>query len=169
VLRSSNAHSPKGGRGRTSGRFWSDAFVLAGALVLLWVSTSIQDFGLDVLGPAFMPRFVLCILIGLAGLDIAIIWWSAPEQKAEENDDPEFEVAIRPRSLAVLGVLTAYVAALSTGSISFELASVLFVILTGIIAGARTKRTIMLLIAVSVVYALAAGWIFRSVFFVALP
>ena len=162
------------GRGISPARFWSDLFILVGALALLWNSMSIRDFGFDVLGPAFMPQFVLWILIGLTVLDIAVLLFSAHATPGSaedvDQDNPEFQVAIlRPRSLAALGALAAYIAVLSTGKVSFELASVFFVTLTGYIAGARTKRSIVLLVVVSVIYAVAAGMLFRNIFFVALP
>ena len=121
-----------------------------------------------------MPQFVLWILAGLAALDIALLFWNrlgtGETAATADNDDPEFQVTIlRPRSLAALGALAAYIALLSTGKINFELASIFFITLTGIIAGARTKLSILLLFGVSVAYALAAGLLFRNIFFVALP
>ena len=164
------------GRGIAPGRLWSDVVVLVGSVALFIISTSIPNFGLDVLGPAFMPQFVLGVLIVLSGLDIALLFRNAQvlrssttDKNGKDRDDPEFQVVMRPRSLAALCALAAYVAVLNFTSLSFEIVSVVYVIGTGIIAGARTKQAIALLVAIAIVYAFAVAWIFRSVFFVVLP
>jgi putative tricarboxylic transport membrane protein len=138
--------------------------VLAIAALVLWESRRIPPPFFERIGPAALPVAIGLLLAALAlGL---LVWRLVATGRRDEAPAFDFRPA---RSLAMLALFAAYVAAMQQGLLSFRLATVAFVVGAGIAMTGLRPRPVAVLAALAVLTALGTQFVFTRVFYVDLP
>lgn len=135
---------------------------------MLYFSQDIRDLGFDPLGPKFLPRLVL---VPLLLLSVALIVTGSLKLKAEPEDFPEpnFWQSVRAPALLIVE-LGAYIWALTSRVVLFEVSSALFILVAGVtLMGFRDRRLLAALVAVAILLPILVGYVFKTYLHVALP
>lgn len=154
-------------RGSALAHIVFNALLAVGFALLFWRADDLPASMWEPLGSGSFPRLVLgtLILFNLAIIveQLRLLPGSAAIPKA----------ALRQwlwqhrLAFAVLGLFAGYIATLAW--LGFAVASLLFLLLTQVLLGARTPRRLGVAVAISLVFSFGLAWLFASVFSIMLP
>lgn len=147
---------------------WAGIILLVFCVVILISTFTIPDPGFDPLGPAFMPRFAIAILV-----ICALILINKNEKRPRPNGTelpPEEQETIRYiRPISVLAALAVYIQLLVMQVALFEWLTTLYLIGSGMIVGIKGRKEVVILVIVSLIVAFSVGYLFKTLFYVNLP
>lgn len=153
-------------------------FLFGGVLLLFSIvalinSLGIRNPGYDSLGPAFLPRMAL-ILVGGLSMVLVLRGLRQAREHGSEAGGPWLDALMgwaqtNFRALCVATLLAAYICAINFKLAGFEILSTLFLVATGTLLARRNPKTMALIATVSVVAAIAVGYVFKTVLRVYLP
>lgn len=134
--------------------------------LLLWEAEKIPPPFFDPLGSAAVPQGVASILAVLAAVvllrAVAAMPW--PRTTRPEGYRPRLDIA-----LGIALVAIGYVTVMELEVLSFQVATIAFVILASALLGRFQPRVIGIGAAVAVAVGIGGAYLFTNVFFIALP